>query len=429
MLFSCYRLSTTNWRNNYWFSTHATSAKTYMLSWIPEMAFESSSPSHCDASLLLPFPPFILKMEGPDCRSCQHGCKAKRCSSLATGLSTTGETTIDFQRMQQVRKHTCWSWISEMACESSSPSHCDASLLLPFPPFILKMEGPDCRSCQHGCKAKRCSSLATGLSTTNWRNNYWFSTHATSANTYMLILNIRNGLRVIVSLPLWCILAFALSTLHIKDGRSRLQILSAWVQSKKMLFSCYMLSTTNWRNNHWFQRMQQVRTHTCWSWISEMACESSSPSHCDASLLLPFPPFILKMEGPDCRSCQHGCKAKRCSSLATCFPPPIGETTIDFNACNKCEHIHVDLEYPKWPASHHLPPIVMHLCFCPFHPSYWRWKVQTADPVSMGAKQKDALLLLQAFHQQLKTSLLFQLLWIQTKDSGGDGILALVCNS
>ena len=112
------------------------------------------------------------------------------------------------------------------------------------------IENLDCRSCQHWCKAKRCSSLATGLSTTNWRNNYWFSTHATSAKTYML------------------------------------------------------------------------------SWISEMACESSSPSHCDASLLLPFPPFILKMEGPDCRSCQHGCKAKRCSSLATGFPPAIKNESL-----------------------------------------------------------------------------------------------------
>ena len=64
--------------------------------------------THCDASLLLPFPPFILKMEGPDCRSCQHGRKAKRCSSLATSLAPPiRETTLDFQRMQQVRTHTC----------------------------------------------------------------------------------------------------------------------------------------------------------------------------------------------------------------------------------------------------------------------------------------------------------------------------------
>ena len=145
-------------------------------SWISETACERSSGSHwshCDASWLMPIPPFILKMEGPDCGSCHHRCKAKRCSSLATGFPPPiGETTIDFQRMQQVRTHTCWSWISETAWKSSSGCHCDASLLLPFPPFILKMEGPDCRSCQHGCKAKRCSSLATGLSTTNWRNNY-----------------------------------------------------------------------------------------------------------------------------------------------------------------------------------------------------------------------------------------------------------------
>ena len=108
-----------------------------------------------------------------------------------------------------------------------------------------------------------------------------------------VILNTRNGLRVIISLPLRCIFAFALSTLHIKDGRSRLQILSAWVQSKKMLFSC---------NRAFHHQLEK-------------------------QLLI-------------------------------------------FNACNKCENIHVDLEYPKWPASHHLPPIVMHLCFCPFHPSY-----------------------------------------------------------
>ena len=38
------------------------------------------------------------------------------------------------------------------------------------------------------------------------------------------------------------------------------------------------------------------------------------------------------------------------------------------------------------------------------------------------------LFLLQIFHHQLETSLSFQLLWIQT-DSGGDGILALVCDS
>ena len=76
------------------------------------------------------------------------------CSFLATNFSPPiRQTTIDFQRTQQVRPHTCWSWISPTACKLSSGSHCDASLLLPFPPFILKMEGPDCRSCQHGCKA------------------------------------------------------------------------------------------------------------------------------------------------------------------------------------------------------------------------------------------------------------------------------------
>ena len=47
----------------------------------------------------------------------------------------------------------------------------------------------------------------------------------------MLILNIQNGLQVIIWLPLRCIFAFALSTL-IEDGGSRLWILSAWVQSK-----------------------------------------------------------------------------------------------------------------------------------------------------------------------------------------------------
>ena len=76
------------------------------------------------------------------------------CSCLATNFSPPiRQTTIDFQRTQQVRTHTFWSWISPTACKLSSGSHCDASLLLPFPPFILKMEGPDCRSCQHGCKA------------------------------------------------------------------------------------------------------------------------------------------------------------------------------------------------------------------------------------------------------------------------------------
>ena len=77
-------------------------------------------------------------------------------------------------------------------------------------------------------------------------------------------------------------------------------------------FSCYRLSTINLRNNYWFSQAT-IRAHTRWSWISEMACKLSSGSHCDASLLLPFPPFILKMEGPDCRSCQHGCKAIWCA--------------------------------------------------------------------------------------------------------------------
>ena len=136
-----------------------------------------------------------------------------------------------------------------------------------------------------------------------------------------------------------------------------------------------------------FNARKKVRTHTCWSWISETACKSSSGSHCDASLLLPFPPFILKMEGPDCRSCQHGCKANLMLFPCYNFHRQLEKQLLIFNARNKCEHIHVDLEYPKRPASHHLAPIAMHLCFCPFHPSYWRWKVQTVDPVSMGAKQ------------------------------------------
>ena len=80
------------------------------------------------------------------------------------------ETTIDFQRTQQVRTHECWSWISETACKWSSGSHwshCDTSWLLPFPPFILKMEGPDCRSCQHGCKANLMLFSCYNFSTTN----------------------------------------------------------------------------------------------------------------------------------------------------------------------------------------------------------------------------------------------------------------------
>ena len=76
------------------------------------------------------------------------------------------------------------------------------------------------------------------------------------------------------------------------------------------------------------------------------------------------------IENLDCRSCKHGCKAKRCSSLATGFPPPIGETTIDFQRMQQVRKHTCYLEYPKWPSSHHLPPIAMHLCFCPFHPSY-----------------------------------------------------------
>ena len=170
-----------------------------------------------------PFHPSYWRWKVQTVDPVNMGAKQKDALLLQHGFPPPiGETTLDFQRMHQVRTHTCWSWISETACKSSSGCHCDASLLLPFPPFILKMEGPDCRSCQHGCKAKRCSSLATGLSTTNWRNTYWFSTHATSANTYMLILNIGNSLQVIIWLPLRWIFAFALSTLHIEDGRSRL---------------------------------------------------------------------------------------------------------------------------------------------------------------------------------------------------------------
>ena len=55
-----------------------------------------------------------------------------------------------------------WSTCPALLC-----THCDASLVLPFPPFILKMEGPDCRSCQHGCKANLMLFSCYNFSTTN----------------------------------------------------------------------------------------------------------------------------------------------------------------------------------------------------------------------------------------------------------------------
>ena len=69
----------------------------------------------------------------------------------------------------------------------------------------------DCRSCQHGCKA-------------NLMRFFLLQAihHQLEKQLLMLILNIRNGLQVIIWLPLRCIFAFALSTLHIEDGRSRL---------------------------------------------------------------------------------------------------------------------------------------------------------------------------------------------------------------
>ena len=141
----------------------------------------------------------------------------------------------------------------------------------------------------------------------------------------------------------------------------------------------------------------------------------------------PFHPSYWRWKVQTVDPVSMGAKQFDALFLATGFEPPIRQTTSD-SRTQQQEHIHVDLEYPQRPASYHLAPIAMHLCFCPFHPSYWRWKVQTVDPVNMGAKQFDDLFL-QIFHHQLERSLLFQLLWIQTKDSGGDGILALVCNS
>ena len=64
------------------------------------------------------------------------------------------------------------------------------------------------------------------------------------------------------------------------------------------------------------------------------------------------------------------------------------------------------LKYPQRPASYHLAPIAMHLCFCPFHPSYWRWKVRTVDPVSMGAKQIWCSFLAKISTHQLEKQLL-----------------------
>ena len=150
------------------------------------------------------------------------GAKQIWCSFLAKIFPPPiRETTIDFQRTHEVRTHTCWSWISPTACKLSSGSHCDASLLLPFPPFILKMEGPDCRSCQHGCKANLMRFFLLPAFHHQFEKQLLILA-SNNKSTYTLILNIRNGLQVIIWLPLRCIFAFALSTLHIEDGRSRL---------------------------------------------------------------------------------------------------------------------------------------------------------------------------------------------------------------